>query len=145
MVDITFDSMDDFSPAAVARKVDALRKLLEARQQLANLLTYMDGKTRRRAADPAGAPGPDAAPGTGRRPQARRGRGGRASRSPNPLDEDTLWRHSNRPRVQGGALEVSELDQLLQKEFKPRSDAAKEAVESAVRTLAAAGAQRRPR
>ncbi|HEY7037563.1 MAG TPA: type VI secretion system contractile sheath small subunit [Methylomirabilota bacterium] len=45
MVDITFDNMDDFSPAAVARKVDALRKLLEARQQLANLITYMDGKT----------------------------------------------------------------------------------------------------
>jgi type VI secretion system protein ImpB len=45
MIDITFDSMDDFSPAAVARKVDALRKLLEARQNLANLLTYMDGKT----------------------------------------------------------------------------------------------------
>jgi type VI secretion system protein ImpB len=45
MVDITFESMDDFSPGAVARKVDALRKLLEARQQLANLLTYMDGKT----------------------------------------------------------------------------------------------------
>jgi type VI secretion system protein ImpB len=45
MVDLTFDSMDDFSPAAVARKVDALRKLLEARQQLANLLTYMDGKS----------------------------------------------------------------------------------------------------
>ena len=45
MIDLTFDSMDDFSPAAVARKVDALRKLLEARQHLANLLTYMDGKT----------------------------------------------------------------------------------------------------
>jgi len=45
MVDITFESMDDFSPAAVARKVDALSKLLEARQQLANLVTYMDGKT----------------------------------------------------------------------------------------------------
>lgn len=44
MVDITFESMDDFSPAAVARKVDALRKLLEARQQLSNLITYMDGK-----------------------------------------------------------------------------------------------------
>ena len=44
-IDITFDSMDDFSPAAVARKVDGLRQLLEARQQLANLLTYMDGKT----------------------------------------------------------------------------------------------------
>ena len=45
MVDLTFDSMDDFSPAAVARKVDALNKLLEAREQLANLITYMDGKT----------------------------------------------------------------------------------------------------
>ena len=44
-VDITFESMDDFSPAAVARKVDALGKLLEARQQLSNLITYMDGKT----------------------------------------------------------------------------------------------------
>ena len=45
MVDITFESMDDFSPAAVARKVDGLKQLLEARQQLANLITYMDGKT----------------------------------------------------------------------------------------------------
>ncbi len=44
-VDITFESMDDFSPAAVARNVDALNKLLEARTQLANLKTYMDGKT----------------------------------------------------------------------------------------------------
>jgi len=44
-VDITFESMDDFSPAAVARKVDALAKLLEARTQLANLVTYMDGKS----------------------------------------------------------------------------------------------------
>ena len=43
-LDITFESMDDFSPAAVARKVDALNKLLEARTQLANLVTYMDGK-----------------------------------------------------------------------------------------------------
>ncbi|KXU83301.1 hypothetical protein CI15_29855 [Paraburkholderia monticola] len=44
-VDITFENMDDFSPGAVARKVDALNKLLEARTQLANLVTYMDGKT----------------------------------------------------------------------------------------------------
>ncbi len=43
-VDITFESMDDFSPAAVARKVDSLNKLLEARTQLSNLITYMDGK-----------------------------------------------------------------------------------------------------
>jgi type VI secretion system protein ImpB len=44
MVDVTFESMDDFSPAAVARKIEPLRKLLETRTQLANLLTYMDGK-----------------------------------------------------------------------------------------------------
>lgn len=44
-VDITFESMADFSPAAVARKVESLSKLLETRQQLANLLTYMDGKS----------------------------------------------------------------------------------------------------
>ena len=43
-VELTFESMDDFSPAAVARKVDALNKLLTARTQLSNLLTYMDGK-----------------------------------------------------------------------------------------------------
>ena len=44
-VDLTFESMDDFSPAAVAKKVDALNQLLTARNQLANLITYMDGKS----------------------------------------------------------------------------------------------------
>ncbi len=44
-VDITFESMDDFSPAAVAKKVAGLDKILEARTQLSNLITYMDGKT----------------------------------------------------------------------------------------------------
>ncbi|WP_459615765.1 type VI secretion system contractile sheath small subunit [Bordetella sp. 2513F-2] len=44
-IDITFESVDDFSPATVARKVGALDELLQARTQLANLLTYMDGKT----------------------------------------------------------------------------------------------------
>jgi type VI secretion system protein ImpB len=44
-VDITFESMADFSPAAVAKKVDSLNKLLEARTQLSNLLSYMDGKS----------------------------------------------------------------------------------------------------
>jgi type VI secretion system protein ImpB len=43
-IDMTFQSMDDFSPAAIARKVAGLDKLLEARTQLANLVTYMDGK-----------------------------------------------------------------------------------------------------
>ncbi|WP_016673544.1 type VI secretion system contractile sheath small subunit, partial [Yersinia pestis] len=44
MVDITFESMDDFSPDAIAKKVDSLSQLLDARTQLANLQTYMDGK-----------------------------------------------------------------------------------------------------
>ncbi|HEU4486174.1 MAG TPA: type VI secretion system contractile sheath small subunit [Povalibacter sp.] len=43
-VDVTFESMDDFSPAAIARKIEPLAKLLEARTQLSNLVTYMDGK-----------------------------------------------------------------------------------------------------
>jgi type VI secretion system protein ImpB len=43
-VELTFESMDDFSPAAIAQKVEPLKKMLEARTQLANLMTYMDGK-----------------------------------------------------------------------------------------------------
>lgn len=43
-VEMSFDSMEDFSPAAVAKKVDALNKLLTARTELSNLLSYMDGK-----------------------------------------------------------------------------------------------------
>lgn len=44
-VDITFESMDDFTPAAIAAKVEPLKELLDARTQLSNLMTYMDGKT----------------------------------------------------------------------------------------------------
>ncbi len=73
-VDITFESMDDFSPAAIAKKVEPLRALLDARTQLSNLMTYMDGKTgaeeliAKVMQDPAllkslaAAPAPDAAP-----------------------------------------------------------------------------------
>lgn len=43
-IDLSFESMDDFSPAAIARRVGALNSLLEARTQLHNLLSYMDGK-----------------------------------------------------------------------------------------------------
>lgn len=43
-VELTFENMEDFQPDAVARKVEPLSKLLEARTQLSNLLTYMDGK-----------------------------------------------------------------------------------------------------
>jgi type VI secretion system protein ImpB len=44
-VELRFESMQDFSPGAIARSVPALRQLLEARTQLANLITYMDGKS----------------------------------------------------------------------------------------------------
>ncbi|KQO91926.1 type VI secretion protein [Methylobacterium sp. Leaf90] len=44
-IELHFKKMDDFGPAAVARQVPSLAKLLSAREQLANLLRYMDGKT----------------------------------------------------------------------------------------------------
>lgn len=43
-VNLTFKKMDDFGPAAIARQVPELKVLLEAREQLANLQRYMDGK-----------------------------------------------------------------------------------------------------
>ncbi|GLR71892.1 type VI secretion system contractile sheath small subunit [Agaribacter marinus] len=43
-VELNFESMDDFSPEAIAKKTDGLKQLLEARTQLSNLITYMDGK-----------------------------------------------------------------------------------------------------
>src|SRR3984957_17582277 len=71
--DLTFENMDDFSPGAVARKVESLSKLLTARNQLSNLITYMDGKVgaeevvKKLLADPAllsalaAAPNPESA------------------------------------------------------------------------------------
>ena len=43
-VEMTFESLDDFSPAAVAQKVSGLKQLYEARTELNTLLTKMDGK-----------------------------------------------------------------------------------------------------
>src|SRR4026209_1842620 len=40
------------------------------------------------------------------------------------------------PQAQTGTVEVTEFDSLLRKEFKPKTDEAKDAVERAVRTLA---------
>ena len=44
-VELELESMDDFSPAAIAKKVGPLNELLQARTELANLLSYMDGKS----------------------------------------------------------------------------------------------------
>jgi type VI secretion system protein ImpB len=43
-VALQFNSMDDFEPARIAAQVPALKKLLEARQHLANLQRYMSAK-----------------------------------------------------------------------------------------------------
>lgn len=43
-VDLTFKKMEDFDPGKVAKAVPALAKLLEARDQLNDLLVLMDGK-----------------------------------------------------------------------------------------------------
>jgi type VI secretion system protein ImpB len=48
-VELKFESMDDFSPAAIANKVGALKQLLDARTQLDNLKTYLDGKDKAEA------------------------------------------------------------------------------------------------
>jgi type VI secretion system protein ImpB len=58
-VNLRFEKMADFEPAAVAKQVPAVAKLLEARMQLANLQRYVDGKVaaedqlRKLLADPA--------------------------------------------------------------------------------------------
>jgi type VI secretion system protein ImpB len=43
-VNLKFSKMEDMSPAAIARQIPATAKLLAAREQLSNLLRYMDGK-----------------------------------------------------------------------------------------------------
>lgn len=45
LVDLTLERLSDFSPENIAKKVAPLAQLLEARTQLANLQTYMDGKS----------------------------------------------------------------------------------------------------
>jgi len=43
-IDLTFKKMQDFSPGEIVKNVPPLAKLLEARQQLNDLMLYMDGK-----------------------------------------------------------------------------------------------------
>ena len=42
-VELRFGHMDDFSPERVAQQVEPLRKLVEARERLSNLVNKMDG------------------------------------------------------------------------------------------------------
>jgi type VI secretion system protein ImpB len=43
-IDLTFKSMDDFTPGKVAEQVPGLKKMLDARRELSDLMAYMDGK-----------------------------------------------------------------------------------------------------
>jgi type VI secretion system protein ImpB len=43
-VELRFNKLEDFSPAAIANQVEPLQRLLEMRARIASLLTYMDGK-----------------------------------------------------------------------------------------------------
>jgi type VI secretion system protein ImpB len=45
-VELKFKSMDDFHPERVADQVEPLRKLVEARHRLSDLLSKMDGNDR---------------------------------------------------------------------------------------------------
>ena len=103
-VSLIFESIDDFSPAAVARQTPPFDHLLDARQQLSNLITYMDGKSGAEELV------------------------GRLLRDPEML----------RSVADGPAAEApgnTKFEWTLKTEFKPRTDAAQEAVERAVRTL----------
>ena len=45
-VDLTFKSMEDFSPDAVARNTEGLKTLVEKRDQLQRLKGWIDGKSK---------------------------------------------------------------------------------------------------
>lgn len=44
VVDLVFESMDDFDPGVIAAKVEPLNRLLQARRLMVSLLTYIDGR-----------------------------------------------------------------------------------------------------
>jgi type VI secretion system protein ImpB len=44
-VNLAFESMNDFTPGAIAQKIPEMAALLEARERLTQLITYMDGKS----------------------------------------------------------------------------------------------------
>ena len=137
-VNLRFKKMDDFSPAAIARQVPALAKLLEAREQLANLLRYMDGKVA--ASDQIKALLAD--------PAAHGGAQGRAlSEQPaQPSDRAAVIRARWSMAAAAGTGSVrqtrrvetrdpDEFAALLKQSFKPRTERAATEVENAVTTL----------
>jgi type VI secretion system protein ImpC len=113
-VDLTFERMDDFSPGAVARRIKPLANLLEERGHLANLLTFMDSK------------------------------GGAEELVAKVLDDPSLLKNLAVSAVSVGygasalstvVTDGGDLMSMLHREFKPRTDAERNAVEQALQAL----------
>ncbi len=135
-VELRFESMQDFSPGAIARGVPALRQLLEARTQLANLITSWTG---------AGAEGSSSHASSRIQPSSvpslRHPSQGRAKPAPQHLERPsspmTAPLNEQQPSSATPATaDAADFTALLNKEFKPQTERARSEVESAVRTLA---------
>lgn len=129
-VDLTFARLEDFSPAHVARQVAPLASLLSARTQLGDLLTALEGK-------------PDAVELLARFLQ-----------TPPPLEEPSSAAESASPAesaasapaegVESLTAEIeraasnptASFDALMEMVLKPRTEAGREKLETAVRILA---------
>ena len=102
-VDLTFESMDDFSPAAIARKVGALNQAAAGAQPAREPGDLHGRQDRRRGADRQAAQGSGAAAGARRRAQARRRRRRPATSS---SEEEPWLRHRKTqrppPQTDGG-------------------------------------------
>jgi type VI secretion system protein ImpC len=123
LVDLTFERMDDFMPASIARKIPDLDKLLQARTQLVNLAAYMDGKT-----------GAESLVSSLLSDTHLQGEGisathlqGEGTRTQQPAPEACAL--SSQP--------PADLSSLLQKQFKPKTDLALAQVRTALQTLLA--------
>ena len=128
--------MADFTPAAVARQVPATAKLLEAREQLANLLRYMDGKVaaedqlKKLLSDPA--------------VDGRAQGAGRSTQQPTATQAEQVrqgprsWQNklsATKLPTQTETVAADEFSALLKQSFKPRTERAATEVENAVSTL----------
>jgi type VI secretion system protein ImpC len=120
-VDLTFESIDDFLPGSIVRKVPCLRKLLEERTQLVNLVTYMDGKAGAEALVERILNNEQLQDGV--------------------VDTDAT---PSPPGNQPAGLVSESLQALLQKEFKPKTELALTELGRALQTLLEHALARRP-
>ena len=118
--------MDDFSPAAVARRSSRSASCSRRAQQLSNLLTYMDGKTGAEELIAKVLQRPGAAEVAGR---AKPSRDDAGDQKPTPRPENRPWpKTADKPKLsrrRRRRCEGDEFAALLQKEFKPKTDEAK--------------------